>query len=215
MFTPDGLILTNSHVIAVSATTWVTLLDGRRVRADVLGDDPDTDLAVLRVSAPDLRPATLGDSSTLVPGQLVVAIGNPFGFQHTVTAGVVSALGRGLARTHGAADGEPDSDRRRAQPRQFGRAACDQRRRGHRRQHSHHPRRTGHRFRRPGNTAREVISALIRDGRVRRAVLGISAQTTAIPRRVVHDHTLPTDHGVLISEVQPGSAGRRRRAEGG
>jgi S1-C subfamily serine protease len=206
VFTPDGLILTNSHVIAGVDTTWVTLLDGRRVRADVLGDDPDTDLAVLRITATDLRPVVLGDSSRLVPGQLVVAIGNPFGFQHTVTAGVVSALGRGLrSRTGRLMENLIQTD-----------AALNP-------GNSGGPLVTsdaivvgvntavilggqGIAFAVPANTARDVISALIRDGRVRRAVLGVSAQTTPIPRRVVHDHSLPNDRGVLISEVQTGSA---------
>ena len=205
VFTPDGLILTNSHVIAGVKAPSVTLLDGRRFRADVLGNDPDTDLAVLRISAEDLHPATLGDSTRLVPGQLVVAIGNPFGFQHTVTAGVVSALGRGLrSRTGRLMENLIQTD-----------AALNP-------GNSGGPLVTsdaivvgvntavilggqGIAFAVPANTARDVISALIRDGRVRRAVLGISAQTTSVARRVVHDYALPGDRGVLISEVQAGS----------
>jgi S1-C subfamily serine protease len=205
VFTPDGLILTNSHVVGGAPSVHVTLLDGRRLHADVVGDDPDTDLAILRVTAGDLHPVTLGDSSQLLPGQLVIAIGNPFGFQHTVTAGVVSALGRGLrARTGRLMEHLIQTD-----------AALNP-------GNSGGPLVTGAgivvgvntavirggqgiAFAVPINTARAVISALLRDGRVRRAVLGVSAQTTPIPRRIVHDHALPHDHGVLVSEVQKGS----------
>jgi S1-C subfamily serine protease len=205
VFTPDGLILTNSHVVASSDTIWVTLLDGRRLRADVIGDDPDTDLAVLRVSAHDLPAVELGNSARLVPGQLVIAIGNPFGFQHTVTAGVVSALGRGLrSRTGRLMENLIQTD-----------AALNP-------GNSGGPLVTGAgavvavntaiirggqgiAFAVPVNTAREVMSSLIRHGRVRRAVLGISAQTTRIPRRLVHHHGLTSERGVLVSEVQPGS----------
>ena len=202
VFTPDGLIITNSHVVHKATSTWVTLLDGRRLGADVIGDDPDTDLAVLRVSADALVSVQLGDSSRLRPGQLVIAIGNPFGFQHTVTAGVVSALGRGLrSRTGRLMENLIQTDAALNPGNSGGPLVTSDGvvagvntaviRGGQ-----------GIAFAVPINTARDVVSALIRDGRVRRSVLGVSAQTATIPRRLVHDHALPYAEGVLISEVQ-------------
>ena len=205
VFTPDGLILTNSHVVGGASSVNITMLDGRRLQADVVGDDPHTDLAIVRVSAYGLDAVTFGDSGTLMPGQLVIAIGNPFGFQHTVTAGVVSALGRGLrARTGRLMENLIQTD-----------AALNP-------GNSGGPLVTGDAavvgvntavirggqgiaFAVPINTARSVVSALLRDGRVRRAVLGVSAQTTPLPRRVVHEHALAVARGVVISEVQDGS----------
>jgi S1-C subfamily serine protease len=218
VFAPDGLILTNSHVVAHAKPIGVTLPDGRDLVADLVGDDPHTDLAVLRVSARDLVAAPFGDSSTLRPGQLVIAIGNPFGFQHTVTAGVVSALGRSL----------PGPPARR--PRGGGRARTVrlmenliQTDAALNPGNSGGPLVTsrgqvvgvntavilggqGIAFAVPINTARYVVSCLLRDGRVRRSHLGVAGYDAPLPRFYVRTHHLAHDRGVAVTAVTDGSA---------
>jgi S1-C subfamily serine protease len=205
VFAPDGLILTNSHVVSGAAKICVTLPDGRELVADLVGDDPHTDLAVLRVTARDIVAAPFGDSSLLKPGQLVIAIGNPFGFQHTVTAGVVSALGRSLrARTVRLMENLIQTDAA-LNPGNSGGPLVTSAARvvgvntavilgGQ-----------GIAFAVPINTARYVVSALLRDGRVRRSHLGVAGQNTSIPRRFVREYKLLNEQGVAITAVSEGA----------
>jgi S1-C subfamily serine protease len=209
VFAPDGLILTNSHVVDGAATIEVTLPDARRFRADLVGDDPETDLAVVRISAPDLTAAALGDSRRLRAGQLVIAVGNPFGLQHSVTAGVVSALGRALrARTGRLMDNIIQTDAALNPGNSGGPLVVH----------------TGEvvgvntamilggqglSFAVPINTAKLVIPALLKEGRVRRSVIGLGAQDAAILRRVVRYFGLPVERGVLVASLVEGAPAAR------
>ncbi len=209
VFTPDGYVLTNSHVVAGAKRLQATFPDGRAMAASLVGDDPDTDLAVLRLAGEAPAFARLGDARKLRVGQLVIAIGNPFGFQATVTAGVVSALGRSLrARSGRLIDSVIQTD-----------AALNP-------GNSGGPLVTaagevvgintaiiamaqGICFSISANTVEFVASRLIRDGRVKRSYIGLSGQNIVLPRRVVRFHDLAREGGVRVEATSADGAARR------
>ena len=209
IFTPDGFILTNSHVVHGAKKIEVTLADGHKHQADLIGDDPDTDLAVIRINAPNLVPAQLGEAQRIRVGQLVIAIGNPYGFQYSVTAGVVSALGRSLRAQSGRLmDAVIQTD-----------AALN-------------PGNSGGPLVNSGgevigvntamilpaqgicfatsiDTAKFVASRLIRDGRVSRSYIGLAGQNVPLPRRIVRYYNLAVESGIFVISFETDSPARK------
>ena len=205
LFTPDGLILTNSHVAGGASRIKVALPDGQLFEASLVGDDPHTDLAVIRVSGSKLPTASLGSSRTVRVGQLAIAIGNPFGYECTVTAGVVSALGRSLRSQSGRLIDDVIQTDAALNPGNSGGplvsssgevigvntaiiAAAQ-----------------GICFATSIDTAKLVVGQLLRHGRVRRGYVGLAGQNTPLPRRVVRHFDLPVESGVRVMSVEPGS----------
>src|SRR5205809_3806745 len=201
IITPDGYLVTNSHVAGGAASIEVTLPDGRTASATIVGDDPHSDLAVLKVAAGDLAWCRFGDSSRVRVGQIAIAIGSPYGFQHTVTAGIVSALGRSMSSATGRLlDNIVQTDAA-LNPGNSGGPLVDSAGAVIGVNTAVILPAQGICFAIASNTAERVTIALIREGRVRRAYLGISAQDLPLPRRVVRHFDLPRESGARVEAV--------------
>ena len=203
---PDGYVLTNSHVVRKADKIEARFEDGSSFPASLIGTDVHSDLALLRLSESGLPSAELGDSANLRVGQLALAVGNPLGFQATVTAGVISALGRTLrAQTGRLIENVIQTDAA-LNPGNSGGPLVDSSGRVIGINTAIIMGSQGICFAIPVNTAKFVVSALLRDGRVRRSYLGVSGQTVKLDRRLVLAYELRSGHGVQVTEVHSGTA---------
>lgn len=202
LFAPDGLILTNSHVVHHASRLTVTLPDASQFEADCVGDDPATDLAVLRISGGSFPFLDLGDSASVRVGQVAIAIGNPYGFQHSVTSGVVSALGRTLRGRDGRLIDDVIQTDASLNPGNSGGPLVTT---------------SGHVigvntavilpaqglcFAIASNIVRVVVPKLLRDGRIRRSYIGVAGERVPVPRRLARAHAIAVTSGIRVVSVE-------------
>ncbi len=215
VFTPDGFILTNSHVVHGARSIQVSFADGAGFDADLVGDDPDTDVAVIRIGGHQLSTAALGSSRGLRVGQLAIAIGNPYGFQHTVTTGVVSALGRSLRATTGRLIDDVIQTDAALNPGNSGGPLVNSQGEVIGVNTAIIPFAQGICFATAIDTAKWVVEQLLRFGRVRRGYIGVGGATIPLSRRAVRFHGLAAGAGVRVESIEPGGAAREAGIEPG
>ena len=215
VFTPDGLVLTNSHVVHGAKRITLTFLDGITASAVLIGDDPDTDIAVLRTEHLLTPTAVLGSSNDLRVGQLAIAVGNPFGFQFTVTAGVVSALGRSMQASSGRMMEEIIQTDAALNPGNSGGPLVDSTGRVIGVNTATIMGAQGLCFAIGIDTAKYIASQILQHGHVRRSWIGIAVQNVPLPRRIVYEYKLAADTGVMATSVDPdGPAARAGMRDG-
>ncbi len=209
VFTPDGFIITNSHVVHGASRIQVKTLEGESFIADLVGEDPDTDLALIRIDAPQLFAVTLGDSQSIRVGQLAIAIGNPYGFQYTVTAGVVSALGRSLRSQSGRLIEDVIQTDAALNPGNSGGPLVNARGEVIGVNTATILPAQGLCFAISVNTARFIAGKLIKDRFIRRSYIGLQAQTAAVNRTIAKFHGLENKTGALALTIEPKSPAER------
>jgi S1-C subfamily serine protease len=214
-FTPDGLLLTNSHVVHGSRDIRVLTHDSEEFAADIVGDDPDSDLAVIRISTSNAQHVRFGRSANLNIGQLAIAIGNPLGFQHSVTAGVVSAVGRSLRASTGRLIEDVIQTDAALNPGNSGGPLIDSRGAVIGVNTAIIPGAQGICFATASDTVQWVFGQLLQHGRVRRAWLGIAGFNAPLARRIARYHDLDNNSGVRIRSIEPDSPASRAGLEEG
>jgi S1-C subfamily serine protease len=215
VFTPDGLIATNSHVVSGAVEIGATFNDGQTLQASLIGDDPDTDLAVIRVAGHKLPSVPLGGSRSVRVGQLAIAIGNPYGFQSSVTTGVVSALGRSLRSQNGRLMDDVIQTDAALNPGNSGGPLVNSRGEVVGVNTAMILPAQGICFATAIDTAKVTIAQLLKHGRVRRARLGIAGQNLVLPRRMVRHHNLERDGAVQAASIERGGPASRAGFEQG
>lgn len=205
VFTPDGFILTNSHVVNGAAEVSVLLHDGRRAVAQIIGNDPDSDLAVVRIEARELTQADLGESRALRVGQIAIAVGSPYGFQHTVTAGVISAVGRSLRSVTGRLIDNVIQTDAALNPGNSGGPLVDSRGRVIGVNTATILPAQGLCFAIAIDSAKFVAARLMRFGKIERGYIGIAGANSALPRRLARFHRVASDSCVQVAAVESGS----------